>query len=64
MCWSLMATPAILAVLSVVVLANPFGTVTTASVVLGVCAIVSGVSDILISLLVRRKRSSEIEIVE
>lgn len=64
MCWSLMATPAILAVLSVVVLANPFGTVTTASFVLGVCAIVSGVSDILISLLVRRKRSSEIEIVE
>lgn len=52
----LIATPLLLAVLSVVILANPFGTVSTAVVVLGVCAVVSGVSDILIYMLVRRNR--------
>ncbi len=55
--WGLLATPLLLAVLAVVILANPFGTVTTAIVVSGVCAVVSGVSDIVIYLLVKRGSS-------
>jgi uncharacterized membrane protein HdeD (DUF308 family) len=33
---------------------NPFKTMTVASVVVGVCAIISGVSDIVISVLVKK----------
>ena len=62
--WGLLATPVLLAILSVVLLANPFGTMAAVTVMLGICAIVSGVSDILIYVLVNRKRSKHPQIID
>lgn len=57
--WALLATPLLMVVLAVLLLANPFGSVATATVILGVCAIVSGISDILIFILVKRHASEK-----
>lgn len=59
--WGFLTMPSLLAVFSVVILVNPFGTVTTATMILGVCAIVSGVSDILIYLLTKRNTVKDVE---
>ena len=58
-------TPLLLLVASVIMIFNPFGTMTAASVVVGVCAIISGVSDIVISILLKaygRKNAADVEI--
>lgn len=55
--WGLLAVPLLLAVISVVVLSNPFGTIATASAMLGAAAVVSGLSDILIYFAVRKSIS-------
>lgn len=52
--WGLLVTPLLLAVASIVVLANPFGTIATVSVILGACAVVAGLSDIVIYLIARK----------
>ncbi|MBO7230930.1 MAG: DUF308 domain-containing protein [Bacteroidaceae bacterium] len=62
--WGLLATPVLLAVLSVVLFANPFGTMKTVSVILGICAIVSGISDVLIYILANRNLPKHSETIE
>ena len=52
--FGLVVTPAVMLLASIVVMLNPFKTMTVASVVVGVCAIISGVSDIVISVLVKK----------
>lgn len=51
--FALLVTPAIMLIASIVVMLNPFKTMAVASVVVGVCAIISGMSDIVISILVK-----------
>ena len=53
--------PLLLAVVSVVVLFNPFDVISTATVVIGICLAVSGVSDIVISVLSRRSSSTDLQ---
>ena len=53
--WGVLLMPLLLTLFSVVVLFKPFAVISTATVVLGWCAVFSGVSDIFIYLLVRRK---------
>lgn len=57
----LLVMPLLLAVVSVVVLFNPFDVISTATVVIGICLAVSGVSDIVISVLSRRSSSTELQ---
>ena len=57
--WGFVVVPLLLVVASVVVLANPFETVTAVSVLLGVCAVLSGISDILIYTFAGVKKSAE-----
>lgn len=58
--WGLLVTPLLLAVASIVVLANPFGTIATVSVILGVCAVVAGLSDIVIYIIARKNAVEEV----
>lgn len=51
--FGVIVTPVIMLLASLVVMLNPFKTVAVASVVVGICAIISGVSDIVISILVK-----------
>ena len=46
----LLVVPLLLTVVSIIVLLNPFDVISTASVIIGVCLVVSGVSDIVISI--------------
>lgn len=57
--WGIVVVPLLLVVASVVVLANPFETVEVVSVFLGVCAVLSGISDIVIYAVMGEKRSVE-----
>lgn len=49
--WGLLVVPLVLAVASVIMLSNPFGTISTASLVLGIAIAASGFSDLFIYLL-------------
>lgn len=57
--FGMLVVPVLLLVVSFVVLLNPFEAITTASFVVGVCAIVSGLFDILISLFVKRYKKRQ-----
>ena len=59
--WALLSVPLLLAVVAVLMLFNPFGTISTASVVLGICVVLSGLSDIVITILGHRKTGSAIQ---
>lgn len=59
--WGLLLVPLSLAVASIIVLANPFETVATVSVMLGICAVISGISDIVILLAARKYISGNVE---
>jgi uncharacterized membrane protein HdeD (DUF308 family) len=53
--WGLMIVPLLLAAVSVYAISSPFETMSAASMMLGICAVVSGLSDIFIYFLVRRR---------
>jgi uncharacterized membrane protein HdeD (DUF308 family) len=50
----LLATPVLLLVMSIVLLFNPFDAISTATLIVGICLVVSGGSDIVISVLTKR----------
>ena len=50
----LLATPVLLLVMSIVLLFNPFDAISTATLIVGICLVVSGGSDIVISVLTTR----------
>lgn len=50
----LLATPVLLLVMSIVLLFNPFEAISTATLIVGICLVVSGGSDIVISVLTTR----------
>ena len=52
--WGLLVMPVLLAVVSLIMLFNPFGTVAAATMIVGISMVVSGLSDIVISLLVQK----------
>ena len=59
--------PLLLLVASVIMIFNPFGTMAVASVVVGVCAIISGASDMVISILLKiygKKTTAHVKIGE
>ena len=51
----------LLAVVAIIILANPFETISLASIILGVSVVVSGLSDIIIYLIMRRKVSRSLQ---
>ena len=57
----LLAMPLLLLAVSVVVLFNPFKVISTATMVIGICLVVSGVSDIVISISSKRATSANLE---
>ena len=59
--WGFLIVPLLTVVTSVVVLANPFETVSVVSVVIGVCAFVTGCSDLVISLVIGKSKSTDVE---
>lgn len=59
--WGFLIAPLLLAVAAVVILANPFDAVSAASVMLGICAVVTGLSDLVISIMVNRNNGSQIQ---
>ena len=50
----LLATPVLLLVMSIVLLFNPFDAISTATLIVGICLVVSGGSDVVISVLTKR----------
>ena len=52
--FGLLATPVLLLVMSIVLLFNPFDAISTATLIVGICLVVSGGSDIVISVLTTR----------
>lgn len=58
---ALLSVPLLLAVAAVVMLFNPFGTISIASIVLGICVVVSGVSDIVITIMGYRGTTSVLQ---
>ncbi|MDO5461090.1 MAG: DUF308 domain-containing protein [Bacteroidales bacterium] len=61
--WGFLITPFLLAVAAIIVLANPFGTLEAVSVMLGICAIVSGLSDLVISIIAGKKAGTDVEVI-
>ena len=57
----LLVMPLLLAAVSVVVLFNPFNVISTATVVIGICLVVSGVSDVVITVSSKRASSANLE---
>ena len=56
----LFVVPVLLLIFSIVVLFNPFGLISTATMIIGICLVVSGCSDVVISVFARRKDSTGI----
>ncbi len=54
----MLVAPLLLIVAAVVILAVPFETAATISVVFGICAIIAGISDIVISLNIKKKSAN------
>lgn len=54
----LLVMPLLLTLISIYVLFNPFSVVSTATVVIGACLVVSGISDIVISVFAKRSSTS------
>jgi uncharacterized membrane protein HdeD (DUF308 family) len=52
--FGLLATPVLLLVMSIVLLFNPFDAISTATLIVGICLVVSGGSDVVISVLTKR----------
>lgn len=57
----LLATPVLLLVMSIVLLFNPFGAISTATLIVGICLVVSGGSDIVISVLTKRDTPTDLQ---
>lgn len=57
----MLAVPLLLAFVAVVMLFNPFGTISTASIVLGICIALSGLSDIVITISGHRRAASALQ---
>ena len=57
----LFVVPVLLLIFSIVVLFNPFGLISTATMIIGICLVVSGCSDVVISVFARRKDSTGIK---
>lgn len=57
---SLFVVPVLLMLFSIVVLFNPFNLVSTTTMIIGICLVVSGCSDVVISVFARRKDSTGI----
>lgn len=56
--FGMLVVPLLLIVAAVVILAVPFETAATISVVFGICAIIAGISDIVISLNIKKKSAN------
>lgn len=53
--WGLLVTPLFLSVMSIVLLFKPFAAVSTVSIIIGICLAVSGLSDVIIMLLAKKR---------
>ncbi len=57
----LIVTPLLLFIMSIVLLFNPFDAISTATVIVGICLVVSGGSDIVISVFTKRNASTGLQ---
>ena len=56
----LFVVPVLLLIFSIVVLFNPFGLISTATMMIGISLVVSGCSDVVISVVAKRNVSTDI----
>ena len=53
--WGLLVIPLFLSVMSIVLLFKPFAAISTVSIIIGICLAVSGLSDVIIILLAKKR---------
>ena len=53
--WGLLAFPLLLTVMSMVLLFKPFAAISTVSIIIGACLVVSGLSDVVIMLMAKKR---------